>query len=925
MEDSGEQKGVYVEIDFIMAGERFSGLICRVDEEKSSEIIDSSNSEVFIGGTWESKSKDPKDTLNINTFLTKIDSHFRIPSKVDFAINKIGIVSATDLNKFQICVNSENYGNVTLLKIDNSYSFRIEEIPQRMYFHDLPLIGKYFEEDSFLGLDRFGFAIDHSKFGDLFFKVVVGDYAIDYGNPDESVLPQKSKLSKRYLPAVIHEDKGRYAVKVEHAINDSIHWMDVDKTFGPVRIVRLGIGYNEGIIAVAGDIDIKIACLTFYLVGLSIAIPFGKDSADREVSVNIDGLGINFSSGKFSIVGEVLKDGENSYSGLISVRIMKYGLTIIGTYKETKDENDNTHVYLFAFGALHMVLGGPPCFVVTGLSVGFGINKKIVFPEVGKIKDFPLIQAAMGNWNETNPSKALQAMSKYITDLDGEVMDALGITFNTFQMIDTCLIGLICFGNENQIALLGQSNLKLPTGIDFPFVNLGMGIIAAYNIDQGILEINGAISEGSYVFAKDCKLAGGFAWYMWFKGDNKGDFVLTVGGYHKDFIRPNHYPLVNRVGVNWIIIKNELTLQGDAYMALTPSCVMAGGALNITFVWKSLKAWVRFRADMIISWLPFCYDVNVDASIGASYTFHFFGKRTVTLETNVKLHIWGPDFALQLYVKWYIISFTIEYIPGTGTVKNYKCWNDFSRDAIGIDLTQNNMLEDNNKTYVEAQISNANIVGKKYIVNNGSPMIELSSKIPVKQLYYGNKKIDETSTPLGVLPMGTETAYDHKVTIEITSENGSVIDYNSLIIEVEKTGVPRSLWGTGTEPVSYAAVSKDVITAASISFKEREIPDSARKYKMNYLAEPQYIKNVNNPKHLIENESVDSNSRMSSDYSEEKESIQKVKESCKCFCFGEDWKDFLDEMDVEMLANKPEEYFIGNLMIKRIGEKGEWK
>ena len=66
------------------------------------------------------------------------------------------------------------------------------------------------------------------------------------------------------------------------------------------------------------------------------------------------------------------------------------------------------------------------------------------------------------------------------------------------------------------------------------------------------------MSNDSYLFCRDARLTGGFAFYSWFKGEYAGDFVLSVGGYHPQFQR-GHYPAVDRVGES----KSDLEILSD--------------------------------------------------------------------------------------------------------------------------------------------------------------------------------------------------------------------------------------------------------------------------------------------------------------------------------------------------------------------------
>ena len=71
-----------------------------------------------------------------------------------------------------------------------------------------------------------------------------------------------------------------------------------------------------------------------------------------------------------------------------------------------------------------------------------------------------------------------------------------------------------------------------------------------------------------------------------------------MGGYHPRFLKPAHFPDVPRLGFNWRV-GGSVTVKGEAYFALTNSCVMAGGLLEASYHSGDVKAWFRVWADFL--------------------------------------------------------------------------------------------------------------------------------------------------------------------------------------------------------------------------------------------------------------------------------------------------------------------------------------
>jgi hypothetical protein len=99
---------------------------------------------------------------------------------------------------------------------------------------------------------------------------------------------------------------------------------------------------------------------------------------------------------------------------------------------------------------------------------------------------------------------------------------------------------------------------------------------------------------------------------------------------------------------------------GEAYFALTPNAVMAGGRLELEYKAGPLSAWFKANADFIIAWKPYYFDVDISLSVGAAFTTKLFGA-TVTLKAEIgaALQLWGPPTAGKVKINWYVISFVI--------------------------------------------------------------------------------------------------------------------------------------------------------------------------------------------------------------------------------------------------------------------------
>ena len=106
-----------------------------------------------------------------------------------------------------------------------------------------------------------------------------------------------------------------------------------------------------------------------------------------------------------------------------------------------------------------------------------------------------------------------------------------------------------------------------------------LAFLAYFDSKEQVLWVEASLTDASYLFDKNCRLTGGFALVSWF---NRGEFLLSLGGYHPKFKAPSYYPTVQRLGFNWKPF-SKLTVKGEAYFTICSSAVMLGGALSAAY------------------------------------------------------------------------------------------------------------------------------------------------------------------------------------------------------------------------------------------------------------------------------------------------------------------------------------------------------
>lgn len=455
---------------------------------------------------------------------------------------------------------------------------------------------------------------------------------------------------------------------------DGAKWIEVNKALGPLSVQRIGLKYADGEVYFLVDIGLSADGLTVDLAGLAVSSPL-KTFAP---SFHLSGIDLEFKSSVFEIAGEFLNmpldqlpaGTEFEYAGAATLAVADFDLTALGSYARISGQTS-----VFVFAVLDYPLGGPAFFFVTGAAAGFGYNRRLILPSVEEVPNFPLVAATIdpssvfpgGSNKKDSLSQALGVLDKYIPPSLGDYFLAAGIRFTTFEMLSSVALLSVAFGNRLEIALLGDSRLSIPadpTGEhpDNPKIaSVELALEVRIDPDEGDFKASAVLTPNSWVLSPDCRLTGGFAFYIWYGGEHEGDFVITLGGYNPHYQPAQWYPNEPRLGINWAL-SDVLTIKGGSYFALTPHAIMAGGSLEVVFQAGGLRAWLTANADFLVEWQPFHYEIDIGISVGVSFTFSLFGaKITLSLEIGASLELWGPPFGGTATIHLWIISFTIPF------------------------------------------------------------------------------------------------------------------------------------------------------------------------------------------------------------------------------------------------------------------------
>lgn len=742
-------------------------------------LFQASRQESIISAAWNAEEGGEISPALLSQHFSNTPLSVDIPEAVshfDLSLTKIAFDYHFKAKRFTFLIATKNYGALTISShssgLSREFCFKLE-INSVFQLNKLPVIGEGLKAEDYIRLGYFSVTVAREKKAALGADLEVGLFG--------------QKIPFELLPSPDNRSMP-LASDVRQESISSVKWLDVNKDVGPLHLARLGFAMGDGCVTVQVDGGLRLSVLLLEFLGLYLSIPLKKS---KSVDFGIQGLAVTVSRPPLLLSGGlyVAKEKKMSlYTGEISVRVGNFQLTALGSYGVFDDGDPS----LFIFLLLNYPLGGPSIFYITGLAGGFGYNRTIILPaEVKDVKKFPFVAAAMQQGplkKEMSPGEVLKAMNASIKPQRGQYFASVGVRFTSFGLVDAFLLANVMFGDHLEISLLGLASVSLPprSSTKVAYAELALKVVIAP--DCGVVSILGVLTSESFVLDKGCKLRGGFAFVTWFgKNEHSGDFILTLGGYREGFLIP-HYPKVDRIGVDWKISKN-LSLTASFYFALTPSCLMMGGCLALTFEMGRLKAWFRARVDFFMQWKPFAYSLSLYVSIGASFRWDFFPfYRTFTLELSANLDLWGPPFGGKAHVKWWVISFTISFGEGKALEIPIK-WPEFAESFLPQAKTGNA----NEAQYIGIRVadgivrenrnSGEKIVSAKYL------SIEIISRLPCSSLRLEDEVRGEYGG-LGVVPMGT-SHYTSELTVKVRSAAGAVVRMQGKAI---LSNLPRALW-----------------------------------------------------------------------------------------------------------------------------------
>ncbi|KAF8418700.1 hypothetical protein EV426DRAFT_539292 [Tirmania nivea] len=462
------------------------------------------------------------------------------------------------------------------------------------------------------------------------------------------------------------------------------------KQAGAITISNIGFKYKNSSLSILLDASFEMGPLSFKLIGLKLILKFteGKTLTNPPFpDFDIDGLAVGFNKPPLILAGMFIRlntDEVKGYAGGIAVGFVPYLFKAAGFYGEVTPKEGGDFKSVFVFAKLEGPLITVGFAEISGITLGFGYNMSMRFPTAENVTSFPLLSGSNSFGDDL--------VRNFTTMLDVKVggepnpdawfsirrdsfWAAAGLKVAAFEILSVDAVIAVEWNPEVKIGIFGIAVADFPKGGSSSIkCHIELGISAVIDLGQGVMKLEAQLSPNSHLFDPNCRLTGGFALCYWFDGKYAdknliGDWVFTVGGFHRAYAKPSHYPNPPRLGLSWDV-GGAIKITGEAYFAITPKCCMFGGRLMATIVLGPLRAWFEAFADFLINYKPFYFMADGGISVGVSCKVDLLiVSFTIKVEIGAALHLEGPPLCGRVHVNFYIVAFDINFGPQPGELK----------------------------------------------------------------------------------------------------------------------------------------------------------------------------------------------------------------------------------------------------------------
>ncbi|KEF54961.1 uncharacterized protein A1O9_08613 [Exophiala aquamarina CBS 119918] len=430
------------------------------------------------------------------------------------------------------------------------------------------------------------------------------------------------------------------------------------------------------------DATVVLGPLEFSLLGFGVGLNLSAVSLNQLDIVKLDpqvqlrGMAASFDKPPILIAGifemderEVNGQHIKSYRGGVGLTIPPYAFVAVGEYAEV-EEGSEKYKSVFIYAKLDGPLIDFQFAILRGVRIGFGYNSLIRSPSVRELHRFPLISDNGTSGTGNNPMEILENMrggdNPWIQLKNNSYWLAFGLTISSFNIVNCTAVALVSFRANGVIfSIFGDVICTLPPSLNanaaFRLFYVEILMNAELNFVEDCFKVQAALAPSSFLLVPMARLRGGFALYTFFgRSPHAGDWVFSLGGYHRKFSVPSHYPRPERLGLDFSI--GIISIEGKGYFALTPKAVMAGAFIHCELHVGPVFAYLDAAFDAMVQFEPVHYWVDMHVEVGVECRVRLlFVTIHISISIGAELHIEGPEFGGIAHVDFWFFSFDIEF------------------------------------------------------------------------------------------------------------------------------------------------------------------------------------------------------------------------------------------------------------------------
>ncbi|CAL1698580.1 unnamed protein product [Somion occarium] len=607
----------------------------------------------------------------------------------------------------------------------------------------------------------------------------------------------------------------------------------VHKTVGPVSFANIGLQFKDEKLFIVFDATLALGPVGLSLLGFGIGAKITADFfTDFDVSnfaLQLRGLAAALDKPPILLAGmfeDLSTPTAELFAGGVAIGLNLYSFLALGSYGVIEDDSKNSYKTFFVFGQLRGPLIELEFATINGVTLGFGYNSHLTYPDVNNILDFPLVKGISAESAEgaASASNVLTVLSDavfkvWVVPQNGSYWFAAGLEVLAFETLDIRAVAAIEIDPYVSIGLFADAVCscppKAPRELCFAYVELG--ITCRVDIKNGTLAVEGKLSPNSFLLHPSCHLLGGFAMYYWFDpSPYAGDFVFSIGGYHPAYKPPAYYPGPDRLSISWKL-DSHIGITGAAYFAVTPKACMGGGSLSIVFSAGPLSAHLDAHADFLMVWNPFHFIGDIGVEVGVSFEAKvWFVHVHISVDVGASLHLEGPPFGGNVHVNFYLFGFDIYFGSHPGPPSPLlldEFWDLLARSSnqedAGKDAGITLVVQDG---YAPGTNKNVTPVpGEPWLVTGGKFKFLIQCRFALKTVQSQDEKgwTDVASSTLSVYakPMHVTDEIISTLQVTVTKRETSAVESGFTFKPILKN-VPSAQWGKyaeGEDPSRHPA------------------------------------------------------------------------------------------------------------------------